>query len=109
MGATIDYAIVLMNRYLANRESLPKKDAMVAALRQSFPTVLTSGTIMTAAGLLIAFGISDVYVGHIGLAVGRGAAFSALIVLTVLPPMLVLFDRAIIGTMFSKRRNKFVK
>ncbi len=109
MGATIDYAIVLMNRYLANRESLPKKDAMVAALSQSFPTVLTSGTIMTVAGLLIAFGITDVYVGHIGLAVGRGAAFSALIVLTVLPPLLVLFDRAIIGTMFSKRKNKFVK
>ena len=109
MGATIDYAIVLMNRYLANRESLPKKDSMVAALRQSFPTVLTSGTIMTVAGLLIAFGISDVYVGHIGLAVGRGAAFSALIVLTVLPPLLVLFDRAIIGTTFSKRRNRFLK
>ena len=109
MGATIDYAIVLMNRYLANREQLPKKDAMVAALRQSFPTVLTSGTIMTVAGLLIAFGISDVYVGHIGLAIGRGAAFSALIVLTVLPPLLVLFDRAIIGTTFSKRRGRFVK
>ncbi|MBR3640272.1 MAG: MMPL family transporter, partial [Clostridia bacterium] len=109
MGATIDYAIVLMNRYLANREQLPKKEAMVDALRRSFPTVLTSGTIMTVAGFLIAFGISDVYVGHIGLAVGRGAAFSALIVLTVLPPLLVLFDRAIIGTMFSKRRNKFVK
>ncbi|MBR7033138.1 MAG: MMPL family transporter [Clostridia bacterium] len=109
MGATIDYAIVLMNRYLHNRESLPKKDAMIAALRESFPTVLTSGTIMTVAGFLIAFGISDVYVGHIGLAVGRGAAISAAVVLTVLPPLLVLFDRAIIATTFSKRRKTFKK
>ena len=109
MGATIDYAIVLMNRYLANREKLPAKDAMVASVRESFPTVLTSGTIMTVAGFLIAFGVSDVYVDHIGLAVGRGAAFSALIVLTVLPPLLVIFDRAIIGTMFSKRKTRFLK
>ena len=104
MGATIDYAIVLMNRYLSYRETLPKKEAMVEALRRSFPTVLTSGAIMTVAGFLIAFGISDVYVGHIGLAIGRGAAFSAVIVLTVLPPLLVLFDRAIIATTFSKRK-----
>ena len=92
MGATIDYAIVLMNRYLVLRESLPKKEAMAEAVHQAFPTVLTSGSIMTIAGLLIGFRVSDIYVGHIGLAVGRGAFCSVILVLTVLPQLLMLFD-----------------
>lgn len=92
MGATIDYAIVLMNRYLVLRETLPKKEAMTEAVNQAFPTVLTSGSIMTIAGLLIAYRVSDIYVGHIGLSVGRGAFCSVVLVLTVLPQLLVLFD-----------------
>ena len=92
MGATIDYAIVLMNRYLVLRETLPKKEAVAEAVNQAFPTVLTSGSIMTIAGLLIAFRVSDIYVGHIGLAVGRGAFCSVVLVLTALPQLLVLFD-----------------
>lgn len=92
MGATIDYAIVLMNRYLVLRQTLPKKEAMAEAVNQAFPTVLTSGSIMTLAGLLIAYRVSDIYVGHIGLAVGRGAFCSVILVLTVLPQLLLLFD-----------------
>ena len=95
MGATIDYAIVLMNRYLVLRQEKPKREAMSLAVNQSFPTVLTSGSIMTIAGLLIAYRVSDVYVGHIGLAVGRGAFISVILVLTVLPQLLVLLDSAI--------------
>lgn len=100
MGATIDYAIVLMNRYLVLRQELPKKEAMAEAVNQSFPTVLTSGSIMTIAGLLIAYRVSDIYVGHIGLAVGRGAFTSVVLVLTVLPQLLVLLDSGIRKTTF---------
>ncbi len=95
MGATIDYAIVLMNRYQVMKASLPNKEAMTEAVKQSFPTVLTSGSIMTIAGLLIAYRVSDVYVGHIGLGVGRGAFISVILVMTVLPQLLVLLDKAI--------------
>ena len=95
MGATIDYAIVLMNRYLVLRQEKPKKEAMAEAVNQAFPTVLTSGSIMTIAGLLIAYRVSDIYVGHIGLAVGRGAFISVILVLTVLPQLLVLCDSLI--------------
>ncbi len=98
MGATIDYAIVLMNRYLVQKQRLPKKEAMIEAVRESFPTVMTSGSIMTLAGLLIAYRVSDVYVGHIGLGVGRGALISVILVLTVLPQMLVLLDGAVDAT-----------
>ena len=101
MGATIDYAIVLMNRYLVHRRDKDKRASAVEAVRESFPTVLTSGSIMTLAGLLIAYRVSDVYVGHIGLAVGRGALTSVILVLTVLPQLLVLFDKPIAKTTFS--------
>ena len=100
MGATIDYAIVLMNRYQVLKAELPKKQAMRSAVNQSFPTVLTSGAIMSIAGLLIAYRVSDVYVNHIGLAVGRGAAISVVLVLTVLPQLLVLLDAAVEKTRF---------
>jgi len=101
MGATIDYAIVLMNRYLQLRRSLPQRAAMAQAVNQSFATVLTSGSIMTIAGLLIGYRVSDVYVSHIGLAVGRGAFTSVILVLTVLPQLLVLLDAAVEKTRFS--------
>ena len=105
MGATIDYAIVIMNRYLSLKTEYPKKEAMAKAVNHSFPTIMTSGTIMTVAGLLIAYRVSDVYVGHIGLAVGRGAFISVILVLSVLPQLIVLTDRLIEKTTFTIRTD----
>ena len=101
MGATIDYAIVLMNRYQVLKAAKPKKEAMAAAVNQSFATVLTSGSILTIAGLLIGTRVSDPYVSHIGLAVGRGAITSVILVLSVLPQLLVLLDALVEKTRFS--------
>ena len=109
MGATIDYAIVLFSRYTALRKQYEKKRAMALAVNECFPTVITSGTIMAAAGLLIAYRISDVYVGHIGLAVGRGAIISVILVLTVLPQLLVLLDKAIEKTTIRFKRGKRIE
>lgn len=106
MGATIDYAIVMMSRYQAHKAlGLPKKEAMVNAVSESFATIFTSGTIMTVAGFLIAFKVTDVYAGHIGLAVGRGALISVILVLTVLPQLLVLIDKLIDKTKFTININ----
>ena len=108
MGATIDYGIVLMNRYLsAKKTGLAKKEAMVVAVDQAFITVMTSGCIMTVAGFLIGLRVSDVYVGHIGLAVGRGALISMIVVLTVLPQLIVLCDTAIEKTRFRLNLKAF--
>ena len=105
MGATIDYAIVMMSRYLHNRAMYEKREAVIRAVSESFPTVLTSGSIMTAAGFLIAYRVSDVYVGHIGHAVGRGALISSIVVLTVLPQLILIFDKAIEKTAFFKKKK----
>ena len=101
MGATIDYAIVIMNRYQVLKETEPVKDAMADAVKEGFATVITSGSILTLAGLMIGTRVSDVYVSHIGLAVGRGAAISVVLVMTVLPQIILLFDKLIDKTKFK--------
>ena len=53
MGANIDYAIVISSRYLNLRRNKSRDQALVMAVNQGFPTVITSGTIMAVAGLLI--------------------------------------------------------
>ena len=109
MGATIDYAIVIMSRYLDLKKLHPPREAMAMAVNESFPTVMTSGTIMTVAGILIAYRVTDVYIGHIGLAVGRGALISVILVLTVLPQLIVLLDKLIEVTMFRKKTGGAAK
>lgn len=101
MGATIDYAIVLMSRYQALKRTMPLKEAMTEAVSTAFTTVLTSGTILVAAGFMIAARVKDVYVAHIGLAIGRGSLISIFLVMTVLPQLLVLLDKAIEKTSFT--------
>ena len=103
MGATIDYAIVIMNRYQSLKKGKGKREAMIAAVDEGFATVITSGSILTMAGFMIGFRVSDVYVSHIGLAVGRGAAVSVLLVMTVLPQFILLLDRLIDKTSFTLR------
>ena len=67
---------------------------------------MTSGSIMTVAGFLIALRVSDVYIGHIGLAIGRGAFISVILVLTVLPQLLVLLDKFIDITTIRKKKEE---
>ena len=105
MGATIDYAIVIFSRYKTLRDTLPKKEAVIRAVSDSFPTVLTSGAIMAVAGFLIGFLVTDVYIGHIGFAVGRGAVISMVLVLSVLPQFLLIFDKVIEKTTIRGRKK----
>ena len=59
MGANIDYAIVIATRYNELRDKMDHKTAMIETLNFAFPTILTSGTIMTVAGTLIGQMTSD--------------------------------------------------
>lgn len=92
MGATIDYAIVISSRYMQLKQQLPIKDAMVESLNQAFPTIFTSGSILTCAGFLIGEIASDATVASIGVALGRGTLISIVLVLMVLPQILLLGD-----------------
>ena len=51
MGANIDYAIVIASRYQEIKGTMPHREAMIETLNFAFGTVMTSGTIMTVAGI----------------------------------------------------------
>ena len=51
MGANIDYAIVISSWYAELKGRMPGREAIIQALNLAFPTVLTSGSILSAAGI----------------------------------------------------------
>jgi len=95
MGATIDYAIVISSRYMELKKEMPLKEAIGETIDKAFPTIFTSGTILTSAGFLIGNISSDATVAAIGIALGRGTLISILLVLFVLPQILILGDTII--------------
>ena len=106
LGATVDYAILITDRYKENRSTLSKRDAAAHTVADTLVSVMTSGSVMAAVGLLLNALSSNQLLAQLGLFIGRGAIFSLLIVLLVLPGLLMLFDRFIIG---RKRPAKAMK
>ncbi len=98
LGATIDYAILLTGRYVEARLVSDRGAAVRTAVRMAGGSILTSAGIMTAAGLVVSLVSRIAGIREIGRLIGRGAAVSALLVLTVLPLLLFLLDRAILAT-----------
>lgn len=103
MGANIDYAIVVSNRYLELRERFDRKDAVIGALNGALPTLITSGSILACAGLLIGLMTSEATTSGIGIALGRGTAISLVLVMFVLPQVLIWGDKLIHKTKISKK------
>lgn len=102
MGATIDYAIVLTNRYRGIRKDFTDRyDAMAAATNAVFPTILTSGVILTATGFVMSM-LSSGVVAQLGLLLGVGTLTSIIIVLFVLPSLLLVTEKVVDKTDFSK-------
>jgi len=101
MGANIDYAIVISSHYTEMKQQYPPKRAIVEALNASFPTIFTSGTILAAAGSLIAVMTTNPVIATIGDCLGRGTIISIVLVLAVLPQILVLGDTIIERTSFE--------
>ena len=106
MGATIDYAIVITNRYLDLKTQMDHRQAAVEALDQSFSTILTSGTIMSVAGFLIGGISTNATIGSVGLTLGRGTVTSIVLVMTVLPQLLMLGDALIERTAITLNRDR---
>ena len=98
LGATVDYAILMTDRYRENRAQLHKKEAMIQTVMDVTVSILTSGSTLTVVGLLMGYISSNQLLGQLGLFIGRGAIFSLVIVLFVLPGILYLLDRFIIKT-----------
>ena len=108
LGATVDYSILLTNNYVSCRKVMDKKKACVEAIKLSCPSVFTSGTIIILAGYIIHFISTTAAIGDLGHLIGRGALLSVFLVLTVLPALLVRFDKIITSNEWD-RFQKFLK
>ncbi len=106
LGATIDYGILLSQRYLEGRRTLPKREAAAFAFTASAGSILTSASILTIAGYALGIVLHENgIISQMGLIIGRGAAISGFMVLFVLPQMLSWFDKVIQKTTIRKRGN----
>lgn len=96
LGATIDYAILLTNRYRDERRlGQAPMDAAVSALKVSGHSILVSTLILAGAGFSLSIISNIPSVSIIGLLLCRGALLSGGMVIVMLPPLLALLDRVI--------------
>lgn len=98
LGATVDYAILLTERYKEYRQTRGKKDAITDTLAAVTVSILTSGSVLTVVGFLLRAISSHGVLSQLGYFLGKGTLCSLAIVLFVLPGMLYLFD----GTFIRK-------
>ena len=101
MGANIDYAIVISSWYNELKATMSRREAIVQALNLSFPTVLTSGSILSAAGFLIARITTEPAIVGIGACLCRGTLISMFLVMFILPQILYLGDTIVEKTRFN--------
>ncbi len=95
LGATIDYSILMTNNYLGFRKTCDKREAQIKAISKSTLSILTSGGILTVVGYLLCFTSSIQAISQVGRLVGRGAILSMVLVLSLLPALLTVFDKQI--------------
>lgn len=93
LGATVDYAILLTDRYRESRQVYDRKQAVVETISAVAVSIMTSGSVLTVAGFLMGAFCTHGLLAQLGVFLGRGALLSLLIVLFVLPGFLYLTDR----------------
>ena len=103
LGATVDYAILLTERYKEYRETCGKKEAVSNTLSAVTVSILTSGSVLTVVGFLLGYISSHGLLSQLGFLIGKGTVCSLIIVLFALPGMLYLFDRTFIKKKIRKR------
>ena len=92
MGATIDYAIVIANRYLELKDNYSKKESIILALKDRIKTILTSGFILMISGFLVGFISPSSVISSIGIFLGIGTLISLISTIFVLPCILYIID-----------------
>lgn len=99
LGATVDYAILMTTRYKLERGcGKPKKEAVLIAHKSCMKSIVVSALSFFAATFGVGL-ISNIdMIASLCTLMARGALVSMFIVLTMLPTMLMLFDRVICVT-----------
>lgn len=102
LGATVDYAILLTERYREFRETCGKKESITNTLSAVTVSILTSGSVLTVVGFLLGKISTHGLLSQLGYFLGKGTLCSLVIVFFALPGMLYLFD----GTFIKKKKVK---
>lgn len=105
LGATIDYAILMTSTYLNNRKKYEKKEAMRKTLNYTGTSIFISGMCFFAATFGVGMYSNLDMVGTLCALISRGALISMAVVITVLPSILLIFDKLIHKTMIKKGDN----
>ena len=101
LGVTMDYSIFLWHSYQEQQQTHPdKKEAMAEAIATTFTSVIGSST-TTVAGFLALCFMSFTLGLDLGLVMAKGVIFGVICCVTVLPSMILIFDKAI-----EKTRHK---
>lgn len=96
LGATVDYAILMTNRYKKERNLGKDKTTSVnIALKTSIQSIIISGCCFFAATFGVGFYSSVDMIGSLCNMMARGAIISMIVVIIVLPAMLMAFDKVI--------------
>ena len=108
LGATIDYAILITTTYVNNRKTNKnKKECMINTLNYCGHSVLVSAACFFAATFGVGIYSKIEMIGSICNLISRGALISMLFVLTILPSILLIFDKLINKT--NMKGNKMKK
>ena len=104
LGVTMDYSIFLWHSYEENQERFPddKKRAMAHAISNTLTSVIGS-SITTVAGFIALCFMSFTLGLDLGVTMAKGVIFGVICCVTVLPSMILVFDKAI-----DKTRHKAI-
>ena len=107
LGATIDYAILITTKYITLRkEGKDKKSAIDEALGTSISSIVTSGLCFFGATFGVGVYSKIEMIGSLCTLMSRGAVISMVVVITVLPAFLMLFDKIICKTTMGMKEVK---
>ncbi len=99
LGATVDYAILMTNKYKKARyQGALKQEAVSAALNSSLQSVFVSALSFFAATFGVGLYSSIDMISALCVLLARGALISLLVVAFILPAMFMIFDRLICKT-----------
>ena len=109
LGVTMDFAIFLYHSYKAEKEKISNKEqAMANAICQTATSVVGS-SLTTIAGFFALCSMNLTLGKDIGIVMAKGVLFGLICVITVLPAMLLQFDKAIEKTKHKEILPKFTK
>lgn len=96
LGATVDYAILMTNKYKKNRfRGMDKKEAITDALSKSIQSIIVSALSFFAATFGVGLYSNIDMIGSLCMLMARGAIISMIVVIFILPSMFMVFDRVI--------------